>query len=92
MALRTPSQTIGPFFHEALRWRDGGKVAFAEPGDKVTLTGRIVDGGGNPVGDAMVETWQQSPRGATPASAQGAHNPHGFGRVETAKASRCCDW
>ena len=85
MTLRTPSQTIGPFFHESLRWRDGGKVAFTEAGDKVVLTGRIFDGAGNPVGDAMVETWQRSPRAATPAPAQGTANPHGFGRVETSK-------
>jgi protocatechuate 3,4-dioxygenase alpha subunit len=71
MAERTPSQTVGPFFHEALRWRDGGKLAPAATGKRVTLTGRLVDGGGNPVGDAMVEAWQS--------------NPAGFGRVETAK-------
>jgi protocatechuate 3,4-dioxygenase alpha subunit len=85
MPLRTPSQTVGPFFHISLPWREGGKVAFAEPGDKVVLAGRIFDGAGNPVGDAMVETWQRSPKGATPAAAQGTANPHGFGRVETAK-------
>jgi protocatechuate 3,4-dioxygenase, alpha subunit len=85
MSGRTPSQTIGPFFHEGLRWRDGGKVAFAESGKRIVLTGRMTDGGGNPVGDAMLETWQQSPQGATPASATGTSNPHGFARVETAK-------
>jgi len=85
MAERTPSQTIGPFFHEALRWRDGGKVAFAERGERVVLRGRILDGVGDPVGDAMVETWQLSPAGATPAGAARASNPHGFARVETAK-------
>ncbi len=85
MPLRTPSQTVGPFFHISLPWPDGGKVAFAEAGDKVVLAGRIFDGAGNPVGDAMVETWQRSPKGATPAPAQGASRPHGFGRVETAK-------
>jgi protocatechuate 3,4-dioxygenase alpha subunit len=85
MAERTPSQTIGPFFHEGLRWRDGGKVAFAEKGRRVVLTGRIFDGAGDPVGDAMLETWQASPSGAAPGAAQGSSNPHGFGRVETAK-------
>ena len=85
MALRTPSQTIGPFFHEALRWRDGGKVAFAEAGARIVLTGRIVDGAGDPVGDALVESWQRSPEGGTPVGARGADNPHGFGRVEAAK-------
>lgn len=82
---RTPSQTIGPFFHEGLRWRDGGVVAFAEAGKRIVLTGRIFDGAGEPVGDAMVEAWQASPAGSAPAPAEGAANPHGFGRVETAK-------
>jgi protocatechuate 3,4-dioxygenase, alpha subunit len=82
---RTPSQTIGPFFHEALRWSDGGKVAFAEGGKRIVLTGRIVDGAGDPVGDAMLETWQRSAKDSTPAPATGSANAHGFGRVETAK-------
>jgi protocatechuate 3,4-dioxygenase, alpha subunit len=82
---RTASQTIGPFFHEGLRWRDGGVIAFAEPGKRIVLTGRIFDGAGEPVGDAMVEAWQHSPAGCAPSPARGAANPHGFGRVETAK-------
>ena len=85
MPERTPSQTIGPFFHEALRWRDGGRVAFAEKGKAIVLTGRILDGAGEPVADAMVETWQHSPQGAAPGGARGSANPHGFGRVETGK-------
>jgi protocatechuate 3,4-dioxygenase alpha subunit len=85
MADRTPSQTVGPFFHEALRWKDGGLVNFSEGGKRIVLAGRITDGGGNAVGDAMVETWQASPEGALPARAAGSSNPHGFGRVETAK-------
>jgi protocatechuate 3,4-dioxygenase alpha subunit len=85
MSSRTPSQTIGPFFHEALRWKDGGRVGFAEPGEAVVLTGRISDGAGQAVGDAMIETWQSSPSGSAPKASVGAANPHGFGRVETAK-------
>jgi protocatechuate 3,4-dioxygenase alpha subunit len=71
MADRTPSQTVGPFFHEALRWADGGTIARGAGGKRIVLTGKLADGGGNPVGDAMVEAWQS--------------NPPGFGRVETAK-------
>lgn len=67
---RTPSQTVGPFFHEALRWKDGGPLRAAGKA-MVVLTGRILDGGGEPVGDAMVEAWQRSPAG--------------FMRLETAK-------
>ena len=85
MTARTSSQTIGPFFHEGLRWREGGKVKFAAPGERVVLVGRIFDGAGEPVGDAMVETWQALPKGAAAAATQGAANPYGFGRVETAE-------
>ena len=85
MPERTPSQTVGPFFHEALRWRDGGRVAFAEKGPRIVLTGRVFDGAGNPVADALIETWQLSPTGAAPQPAQRAANPSGFGRVETGK-------
>ena len=85
MEARTPSQTIGPFFHEGLRWKDGGKVTFAESGRRIVLTGRILDGAGAPVGDAMMETWQLSPTGKPPAAAKGNARPHGFGRVEVSK-------
>ena len=80
MAARTPSQTVGPFFHEALRWKDGGKVQVAGDGAPVVLVGRITDGAGAPVGDAMVESWQRLPEGVAAAGA----NPPGFARVETA--------
>jgi len=85
MAGRSPSQTIGPFFHEALRWRDGGKVAFPGRGAPVVLIGRILDGAGEPVADAMVETWQKLPAGCAPGVAPGSSNPYAFGRVETSK-------
>jgi protocatechuate 3,4-dioxygenase alpha subunit len=71
MADRTPSQTVGPFFSEALRWAEGAKIAPAAPGKRIALSGRLTDGAGNPVGDALVEA--QLP------------DPHGFGRVETAR-------
>lgn len=85
MAERSPSQTIGPFFHEGLRWRDSGKVPFDAAGERVVLVGRMLDGAGEPVGDAMVESWQAPPKGAKPVAAQGSSNPYGFGRVETQK-------
>ena len=82
---RTPSQTIGPFFHEGLRWPGAGKVHFAEDGKRIVITGRMLDGAGEPVGDAMMETWQRSPTNAAPKPAAGDSTPHGFGRLETAK-------
>ena len=83
MAGRTPSQTIGPFFHLGLRWPGAHRVGFAEKGTGVVLTGRIIDGAGEAVGDALFETWQDCATGAAPAGATGGANPNGFGRVET---------
>ena len=82
MAARTPSQTIGPFFHEALRWQDGARVAFSEPGARVVIEGRILDGAGDAVDDAMIEAWQRSPSGEPPAPSPKG-NPSGFARLET---------
>lgn len=81
---RTPSQTIGPFFHGALRWEGCERVQFAEPGEKIVLTGRLLDGAGAPLADSLIETWQLSPSGKVPAAPKGATVPHGLGRVETA--------
>ena len=80
---RTASQTIGPFFHEALRWPDGERVRFAESGEPIVLTGRLLDGAGQPLADSLIETWQLSPGGTTPAPATDGGRPHGLGRVET---------
>ena len=85
MAERTPSQTVGPFFHEALRWKDGGRASFAADGPRVVVTGRMLDGSGEPVGDALVESWQRGPDGQWPAAGGAGANPNGFTRVETEK-------
>ena len=54
----TPSQTVGPFFAIGLPW-PGGPYAVPEgtPG-AVLLRGTVYDGAGEPVPDAMLETWQ----------------------------------
>lgn len=59
----TPSQTIGPFFGFALP-REGGErvVDPAAPG-ALRIEGQVVDGGGEPVPDALLEIWQAGPDG-----------------------------
>ena len=53
----TPAQTIGPFFHGALcRAGDERLVEPSSPG-ALELTGRVVDGAGAAVTDALVELW-----------------------------------
>jgi protocatechuate 3,4-dioxygenase alpha subunit len=59
----TPSQTVGPFFAIELPYADGRyAVPEGTPG-AVWLRGRVLDGDGAPVPDALVETWQADPNG-----------------------------
>lgn len=53
--MSTPSQTVGPFFSHALPWPEGPVVV---PDGDVWLRGTVYDGAGEPVPDALVETWQ----------------------------------
>lgn len=78
-ALATPSQTIGPFFGFALAWMDGSHLVPEGSDVAVTLMGRITDGAGDPVPDAMVEIWQADAEGRFPP--ESAVGWTGFGRV-----------
>ena len=51
--MRTPSQTVGPFYSIGLCRRSDEVL---DP-DGVELTGRLLDGRGDPIGDGMVEVW-----------------------------------
>jgi protocatechuate 3,4-dioxygenase alpha subunit len=52
--VRTPSQTVGPFFEICLtQWANG---PVADPAG-ITIGGYVIDGAGDPVPDAMIETW-----------------------------------
>jgi protocatechuate 3,4-dioxygenase, alpha subunit len=59
----TPSQTIGPFFHDALVDEDYSKVVATGHPFAVRIEGTVYDGAGDPVPDAMVEIWQANPAG-----------------------------
>ena len=63
MALPTPSQTVGPFFHIGLH-EDGGEqlVPSGHP-HAIQVLGVIFDGEGNPVDDALIELWQANRHG-----------------------------
>lgn len=54
----TPSQTIGPFFSHALAWPGGEYVVPKETQGGQWIRGVVRDGNGDPVPDAMIETWQ----------------------------------
>jgi protocatechuate 3,4-dioxygenase, alpha subunit len=59
----TPGQTVGPFFGYALPFPgDNELVPPGAPG-AVRLHGRVVDGAGDPVPDAILELWQSDAEG-----------------------------
>lgn len=85
----TPSQTVGPFFSIGLSalCRPGIECA-GEKGNRVTIRGRILDGDGEPVPDALLEIWQvddvpKKPYQGERTIEQTKTLPFGFGRIAT---------
>jgi protocatechuate 3,4-dioxygenase alpha subunit len=70
---QTPSQTVGPFFAYSLTAQQYGYpydsivhhalLGPATPGEHIYITGRVLDGQGAPVPDAVVELWQADAQG-----------------------------
>jgi protocatechuate 3,4-dioxygenase, alpha subunit len=87
--IQTPSQTVGPFFAYGLTAEDdgykysqivNGKLLTGNrvDGERITITGSILDGAGNLIPDAMIEIWQ--------ADVSGRYDSRlfvGFGRAST---------
>ena len=73
----TPSQTVGPFFAIELPYGDGRYVVPEGTAGAVWLRGRVLDGDGAPVPDALVESWQADPGGRFGGDFRG------FGRAGT---------
>jgi protocatechuate 3,4-dioxygenase alpha subunit len=91
----TPSQTIGPFFGPALIWPDGPYVVPEGAPRAVRITGRLYDGQGEPVSDALVETWQADEDGRFPDQSGGRTGGapfSGFGRSGTDSEGRFQIW
>src|SRR5215210_2180037 len=59
----TPSQTIGPFFHDALLDRNYSGLVSPDHPESVRIKGTVYDGAGEVVPDAMVEIWQANTAG-----------------------------
>ena len=75
----TTSQTVGPFLHIGLTWLITENLApEGTTGKRISIEGRIVDGDGKPVNDAIVEIWQ-----ADAAGEYGTKDFRGFGRSAT---------
>jgi protocatechuate 3,4-dioxygenase, alpha subunit len=57
----TPAQTIGPFFRVAISAPGPARLA-PEDVPPTILQGRVLDGDGEPVDDALVEVWDVATR------------------------------
>lgn len=78
VAVATPSQTVGPFFHFALTANPIGRIADRfEGGEPIKLLFRVTDADGQVVTDAIVELWQTD--GASSV----------FGRLPTGEDGTC---
>jgi len=71
----TPSQTVGPFFSIGMQPVD---VSIEPGGEQLIIQGRVLDGDGNGVNDAIIETWQ-----ADSAGQYADRSSRGWGRVVT---------
>ena len=87
--LPTPSQTVGPFFSIGLGWLERIDLAGETvTGERVTIHGRVLDGDGVPVPDAVLEIWQANRYGRYAHHEDTQKKPvekgfAGFGRVAT---------
>lgn len=95
----TPSQTAGPYVHIGLTPNyseiggvyetDLGSVMVNDKtlGERITVTGRVLDGAGAPVKDAVLEIWQADSAGLynSPSELRGKADPNftGWGRCPT---------
>ena len=85
----TGNQTVGPYLHIGLTWLVTRNIApRGVPGKRVTIQGRVIDGDGQGVNDAMVEIWQANAHGRYAHPEDTQKKPlqrafRGFGRVPT---------
>ena len=82
----TPSQTIGPFFHDALVSEDRSRLVPPNHPEAVRIEGAVYDGAGDTVPDAMVEIWQANQAGRYYDREDSSPDPErfsGFGRSGT---------
>ncbi len=97
MSRQTPSQTVGPYFAYGLTPQLYGRRGIASnvictdvtPGERIRIKGRVLDGAGQPIEDAMIEVWQADAKGryAHPLDAREPGDREaafrGFGRTGT---------
>ena len=89
MPKQTPSETVGPYFTMGLlREARNVLVTDATEGERIRIEGRVTDGAGEPVSDAMIEIWQANAHGRYDHPEDTQDKPldaafGGFGRAAT---------
>ncbi|MBM3568041.1 MAG: protocatechuate 3,4-dioxygenase subunit alpha [Alphaproteobacteria bacterium] len=63
MANVTPSQTVGPYLHIGLEWKDAHIVAGDSIPGRIRIEGQVADFKGQATPDCMVEIWQANAAG-----------------------------
>ena len=106
---QTPSQTVGPFFAYGLtarairlpateRDRCDRLVQRGTEGERIRIEGRVLDGNGEPIADAMIEVWQADAHGrydhpadraATPARSRLSRLRHASAPAPSRNAASC---
>jgi protocatechuate 3,4-dioxygenase alpha subunit len=88
--IATPGQTVGPFFALGLDRPEWSNLSRNNPqGTRIVIEGRVLDGDGAPVPDAVLELWQANAAGrydhTDDAQVEKALDPnfHGYGRAAT---------
>jgi protocatechuate 3,4-dioxygenase, alpha subunit len=88
----TPGQTVGPFFGYALPYAGGADLVHPADPAAVLLTGRVLDGAGEGVPDALLEIWQADADGRLVRQAGSLHRDGftftGWGRAATDNTGR----
>lgn len=87
----TSSQTVGPFFHNCLLCTELQRNVLAPSeaiGERIRIEGRVLDGDGQVVPDALIEIWQANHHGrynhhADTTDSLLDHAFSGFGRTGT---------
>ena len=90
----TTSHTVGPFFTIGLTRLNNAEIAGpGVAGERVVIQGRVLDGDGNPVPDALVELWQANSQGKYAHPEDKQEKPlepgfRGYGRQPTDDAGK----
>jgi protocatechuate 3,4-dioxygenase beta subunit len=85
----TASQTVGPFFKIGFSPLYREDVAADLPGERIEVSGRVLDAKGAPVPDACLEIWQADAEGSYVRGDAGSEAKfRGYGRVPTDAAGR----